>query len=522
MSTLTVGSYELVKLLGEGGMGSVYEGRHRETGQRVAVKLINADVAAHSSVLARFEIEARAAAAIQSPHVTKVLDFGRADGAPYLVMEMLDGKDLETVFGEYRVLSPDLVIRFGAQCCAGLELAHDRGIVHRDIKPANLILAERDGSDELILKVLDFGIAKVRADEWQALSEEPLTRTGSLLGSPRYMSPEQARGYKTIDHRTDLFSLAVVMYQGLVGHTPHHKVEAMGDLIVTLCSEPAPKLRSLAHWIDPRLEKIISRALAINVAERYASASDMARDLNGLFDARVTMKRADLRTFVPPPLVIGVTATLPLPIDSPRAPEATAQPIGSTQLSEGSDASATKASATKAVDLRTQVPSPAKAATHIGLEREDADSDPFPVIWVAAGILLSLVVGIGSVAAGVIPLPLRATPPDASAMASEAGSASGSARAAEDGPSRVAPAASSDVFVAKPDKTGAVVASPPPSAAASATTTSAPSAKPALTGHMPSARPPQPSGPTGEPKTPTPAVPPPQPGPAVLPPDSPL
>ncbi len=536
MGTLKVGRYALEKLLGEGGMGSVFEGRSLDTKEPVAVKIINGDVAAHTNVLARFEIEARAAAAIQSPHVARVLDFGREEGAPFLVMELLRGKDLETLFAELKILSPALCARFGLQCCRGLARAHERGIVHRDIKPANLMLAEREGSDEITLKILDFGIAKVRADEWQALSEEPLTRTGSLLGSPRYMSPEQARGYKTIDQRSDLFSLAVVMYQGLTGHTPHHRVEAMGDLIVTLCSDPAPPLRESAPWVDERLERVVMKALSIQVSDRYATAEEMAEDLEVLCRDDRGIRRSLLEPFDPGS--IADTQRTPPPVSSWLS--------GGARASEATPPPHVAASPTEPEATKTTTPMPKDEAKSARAEDEGLDLDSIPLTWVGAGIALSLVIGIGGVAAGIIPLP--SANKDAASATASAGALDPPAGGDTLKPTTAHPIAAPSATVAAASSASSAApatsaASESASASASAGSAAAPepSAKPALSGRLPVAPPtsppsestgslpyePSPSPPptTTHAGSPPPSAPPtttPPSTPAPLPPDSPL
>src|SRR4051812_22439069 len=166
-------------------MGAVYEGRHTGTGRRVAIKVITGELAKNPDLVARFEIEARAAGAIESEHIAQVLDVGvdEAQGAPFLAMELLEGEDLHHLFGRLGAIPTDLALRIGVQACLGLEKAHAQGIVHRDIKPANLFLSERDAG-ELRVKVLDFGIAKVTTTALEATTTKgPLTRMGTFLGS---------------------------------------------------------------------------------------------------------------------------------------------------------------------------------------------------------------------------------------------------------------------------------------------------------------------------------------------------
>ncbi|HVY49802.1 MAG TPA: serine/threonine-protein kinase, partial [Minicystis sp.] len=270
------GRYAISRLLGQGGMGAVYEGRHTGTDRRVAVKVITAGLEVRPAILARFEVEARAAGKIESRHIAQVFDVGKDEskgGLPYLVMEYLVGEDVQQLIRRVGPLAPSLAVRIVAQACLGLEKAHAGGIVHRDIKPANLFVCQQE-DDTCIVKVLDFGVAKIRPDG--ALPDSgALTSTGALLGSPLYMSPEQARGSKSIDARSDVWSLGVVLYQALTGRTPFQHIEAMGELIIALCSTPAQPVDQFAPWVDPRLARVVGKALEIPVESRFQTAREL-------------------------------------------------------------------------------------------------------------------------------------------------------------------------------------------------------------------------------------------------------
>ncbi len=192
-----------------------------------------------------------------------------------MVMELLSGEDLEHTIKRLGPLPPELALRIIAQVCLGLQKAHEAGVVHRDIKPANIYLTMRDGG-EIVAKLLDFGIAKVKMEE---LSGEArgLTRTGSMLGTPLYMSPEQALAKKTIDHRTDIWSLGAVLYEALSGTTPHAHCETVGELIMSICSQPARNVQDLGPWIPPQAVAIVHKALAMDPDARFGSADEMFR-----------------------------------------------------------------------------------------------------------------------------------------------------------------------------------------------------------------------------------------------------
>jgi hypothetical protein len=271
------GKYQLVRKLGEGGMGAVYEARHRGTGRRVAVKVIAAaSLAKNPEVVGRFQREAMASGAIESQYIAQVLDTGvdPATGSPYTVMELLVGEDVQQAILRLGPLPPALALRITAQACLGLRKAHESSVVHRDIKPANLFLAKREDGD-VIVKVLDFGIAKVKQDQLSVSENAGLTRTGAMLGSPVYMSPEQARGKKDLDHRTDIWSLGIVLYEALAGTTPHGHLDTLGELILQICSAPPRHIQELAPWVTPQVAAIVHRALALDPAQRFASAGEM-------------------------------------------------------------------------------------------------------------------------------------------------------------------------------------------------------------------------------------------------------
>lgn len=275
------GKYEILRLIGEGGMGAVYEAEHRGMGRRVAVKIILArDLQKKRAHIKRFHREARAAGSVDSRHIAQVLDTGTLeDGRPFMVMELLVGEDLGQLLRRIGPLPPEVAAAVVAQACRGLTQAHDVGVIHRDLKPANVFLAERDG--EIVVKLIDFGIAKFDV-ELDNFKDSTLTKTGSLLGSPLYMSPEQARGKRKIDQRADLWSLGVVLYRALCGRTPYQEIEALGDLIITICSTPVPPIQDFAPWVPPDVAEVLHKALKLHPDARYQTASEMADALGAV------------------------------------------------------------------------------------------------------------------------------------------------------------------------------------------------------------------------------------------------
>jgi serine/threonine-protein kinase len=217
-------------------MGSVWAARHLQLDTLIAIKFIDA-VADIGDARVRFEREARAAAQLRSPHVVQILDHGiDEEERPYIAMELLEGEDL----GERLRRTPRLTLQATAtiitQASKALRRAHEGGVIHRDLKPGNIFLARFD--DDEVIKLLDFGVAKLRYSDDLAPGVQ-MTQTGVIFGSPSYMSPEQARGNRVIDHRTDLWSLAVILFRCITGSKPF-EAESIGDLVIKLCIDPLP------------------------------------------------------------------------------------------------------------------------------------------------------------------------------------------------------------------------------------------------------------------------------------------
>lgn len=268
-----VDKYELVRCLGRGGMGAVYEGRHLRLARRAAVKFLLPEYAANPEVLRRFENEARAAGGLEHPNLAAVVDLGKAsDGATYLVMEYLEGEDCASLLQRVGKLPATRAVDLVVQACRGLAVAHAAGIVHRDLKPENLFLTRAgDGSDWV--KVLDFGIAKLRAMEAQAV-----TRSGMTMGTAYYMSPEQARGASSVDERTDVWALGVVLYQLLTGRRPFEGEQFLHIIYQILSSEP-PALHALCDKLPDGLVRVVGAALAKDVQDRFPTVTAFAEAL---------------------------------------------------------------------------------------------------------------------------------------------------------------------------------------------------------------------------------------------------
>jgi eukaryotic-like serine/threonine-protein kinase len=268
------GKYRLVRQLVEGGMGSVWFAEHLSLHSPIAVKLIAKEIADTEEGLQRFLREARTAASIRSPHVVQILDYGVDLGTPYIVMELLDGESLAQRLERLGQLTPAEVERIIWQVSRAVGRAHDAGIVHRDLKPANIFIIDND--DEEVVKLLDFGIAKASADAFST-SIASNTRTGTFVGTPFYVSPEQAEGVKEIDHRSDIWSMGVIAYECLLGCVPFTG-ETFGSLVLSICSRPLP-IPSKLGPVPAGFDAWFSTACARAPEERFPSARDAATEL---------------------------------------------------------------------------------------------------------------------------------------------------------------------------------------------------------------------------------------------------
>jgi len=290
--------YRVLRLIGRGGMGSV-DDVSLPNGKKLAAKVISAGMTgASANVLERFAREARAASDINSPNVVATLDTG-SDGSlgmPFIIMELLHGTELSLVLKQQGALAHRVAVRLMLQGASGVAAAHTRGVVHRDIKPANLFLQIDEESHEVTVKVCDFGVAKrTRLGEGNAaISHLSLTRTGGMVGSPMYMSPEQAKNAKAVDERTDVWSLAVVLWEALSGLRLWGGQTSLGELIVAVCTEPIPQLEQLAPWVPRELAQVVHRGLERDPERRHASVQAFIEALTPFADGSLSVKDSEL------------------------------------------------------------------------------------------------------------------------------------------------------------------------------------------------------------------------------------
>ncbi len=296
--------YELVRLVGEGGMGAVFEAIHLRLRQRVAIKILLPKAVVAKDVVARFEREGRIASQLKSRHATRVLDIDVSPGGlPYMVMEYLEGRTLSAELRRRKTLSVPEAIHYMLQACDAMAEAHSLGIVHRDLKPSNLFLCPEN--DTLIVKVLDFGISKILDD-----SDVELTHTREVVGTPMYMSPEQVRSAKLVDARTDIWSLGVILYKALAGRAPFEGPTP--TIAVAIVTEEPASICQVRPDVPPELEAAVFKALEKDPHERYQDVITFA---------------AALQPFAPavPPAMPSFT---PLPLGA----SSSSSSVGSTRL----------------------------------------------------------------------------------------------------------------------------------------------------------------------------------------------
>jgi len=301
-----VGKYRIEKVVGEGGMGVVFAARHEALDQLVAVKVLLADAAKGEGVIERFVREAQAAARLQSEHVARVFDAGSLENnTPFLVMEFLDGCDLEELLKLNGTLPISDACDYIVQALAAMSQAHAVGIIHRDLKPANLFLTVRpDGSN--IIKILDFGISKQTASTGR---EKALTGR-AVLGSPAYMPPEQLRNAKGVDLRADIWSLGIVLYEMLTGVAPFDG-EGVGEIFAAILEKNPASILARRPEVPPELEAVVFKALQRNPDDRYQSVAEFAEALEPFCSAKwaplieticLTLERSmRMRTMKTPP-----------------------------------------------------------------------------------------------------------------------------------------------------------------------------------------------------------------------------
>ncbi len=272
------GKYRIVRLLGEGGMGAVYEGENTRIHRKVAIKILHSNVAEQAEAVQRFEREAQAAGRLGSEHIVEVLDLGTLqNGERYLVMEFLEGDSLSGRIKQLGRITPADLCPIAYQLLEGLAAAHGAGIIHRDLKPDNVWLLKSRSNKPDFVKLLDFGISKF--NQLSGDSGFSMTRTGAVMGTPYYMAPEQAKGARDMDHRVDLYATGVILYEALTGTVPFN-ADTFNELLFKIVLEEPRPLEQLVPEIDSGFAAIVNKAMARDPAHRFATAQDFQQALS--------------------------------------------------------------------------------------------------------------------------------------------------------------------------------------------------------------------------------------------------
>jgi serine/threonine-protein kinase len=326
LGQMIAGKYRIDSVIGEGGMGFVFAAHHMQLETKVAIKLLKAELASNAEAVARFAREGRAAVRIVNQHVARVFDVGTMDnGAPYMVMEYLDGDDLASVITKRGPMPVQEAVDYVLQACEALAEAHNAGVVHRDLKPANLFCA-RQPNGTAIIKVLDFGISKITGPIGAQLNPK---NTTAIMGSPFYMSPEQMASTQGVDARTDIWGLGVILYELVTGKPPFDG-NGLPEIVMRVATEAPPSLRSSRPDLPAAFEVCILRCLEKDRNNRYKSVGELAIDLGafGSRRGRVSVENI-LRTLqISKPDALSQSTLGP---GAPREGARTIEPFGQTQ-----------------------------------------------------------------------------------------------------------------------------------------------------------------------------------------------
>ncbi len=385
MIGMTVGGrYQVRGILGEGGMGTVYDAEHVGLGRQVAIKVLNPTQAKKRVAVKRFQQEARAAGAIGHPNICEVYDMGLLDdGSPYLVMEKLVGQTLADRISKEGGLPFDDLVDVIIQVLSGLIAAHDKGIVHRDIKPENIFLARRVGCPPIV-KILDFGVSKMMPQFLNGEEQLDLTRTGMVMGTPYYMSPEQARGERNLDGRVDVYATGVMMYEAIAGKRPFLAPNYNALLLAIINTQPAP-LHEVRPATPRALEAVVARAMAKNRNERYPSAGHLLRDVQSL----PIVKHETGPRLPPPPTreermrapVLGGNEPPRSKAPSAREPPSHPKGPGATLRSRMNDSPSGSYEASTRLDIRVKPAplAPDSASVEIPIDFTGSDTPALPI-----------------------------------------------------------------------------------------------------------------------------------------------
>jgi serine/threonine protein kinase len=443
VGSMIAGKYRVKRRIGAGGMGAVYEGEHVEIGKRVAIKVIEHEHARSDELAARFRREARAASAVESEHIVQVFDVGTDEKAGlFMVMEMLSGEDLATRLEKAGGRLPvDDAVTIIVQAARALAKAHAAGVVHRDLKPANLFLTSReDGS--VCVKLLDFGISKLVRPESGATSSS-LTREGSVMGTPMYMSPEQAQGL-AVDPRTDLWSLGAVLYEALAGQRPYADRDTYEQMIVQIVTQKPKPLREVAPHVGEELARVVEATLVHELDARMSDAATFARQLG--------------------------EAAGKGPTSSPSTSDVNAATVQAGAFPDSARARIGSDPGSGRVVVSNAATPPTATGVEIGARTQlDAGIPPrrSPLVWVGAAGAIAVALGVGFFATRTPPKPASAAglvAPPPPAPPTETPIAPGPALSALPAAGTSATASAEPAASAKPEASAKPVASAKPAA----------------------------------------------------------
>ncbi len=368
---LVNGKYRVEGMAGVGGMGIVLSAKHEELGHRVAIKVLASDEETTSDAVERFLREGRVVASLQSDHVVRIYDVGRLDsGVPYMVMELLRGQDLSTYLSTSGPVAPEQAVDWMLQAISAVGEAHDRGIVHRDLKPANLFLTQRsDGTD--CIKILDFGISKRISVQDPAQYQGSLTATRQVVGSPAYMSPEQVRNARDIDHRVDIWALGMTLFELLTGRTAFD-ADTFPAVCAAIVTDTPPPLRAFQPQIPQRLEQIVFKCLEKEPAKRFSSVAALANELRP-FGSPIAASTA--RATFKAPNSVATSGTDSSTLVSPQTPsqkraKASAQVVSSTDAVSDRTMNSVGIAVNRSIDSHVQpLPNPKVKRLHLAPNR---------------------------------------------------------------------------------------------------------------------------------------------------------
>jgi len=297
------GKYRIVRLIGEGGMGAVYEAENMRIHRKVAIKVLHAGVAQTGEAVSRFEREAQAAGRIGSEHIVEVLDLGNLpSGDRYMVMEFMDGDALSGRIRSRVRLTPGEIYPIMHQLLEALAAAHGAGIIHRDLKPDNVYLLKSRGGKADFVKLLDFGISKF--NQLSGDSGFSMTRTGAVMGTPYYMAPEQAKGARDLDHRVDLYAAGVILYEAITGEVPFN-ADTFNELLFKIVLEAAKPVEQVVPNTDPNFAAIVNKSMAREPAQRFQTAREFQQALEqwaaGAGPQFAAALNASAQAYGPPP-----------------------------------------------------------------------------------------------------------------------------------------------------------------------------------------------------------------------------